>query len=158
MQVGCSTDRVFRSDATMKRLYAAISREAIVSVKAPQVMHFLDKLTSPKEIDGHHVKGFNFFDKTEHDLLCALHHPEFNIRGVRRADLKPFLSHLSVARITRYLKRLCDFWLIKKVVGTYRYYLTRTGRNAISAACRLSEQLIIPALAAWQNLLRIREE
>ena len=82
MQVECSTDLAFRSDAIMKHFYAAISREAIVSVKAPQVMHFLDKLTSPKEIDGHHVKGFNFFDKTEHDLLCALHHPEFNIRGV----------------------------------------------------------------------------
>lgn len=261
MQIECSTDLAFRSEAIMKPLYAAISREAIVSVKAPQVMHFLgkkmspqlaqevesrlstriegtcikhrlgkhsvkmydkfgrvlrietttndvsffkhhrkvehrdghatrelaavkksiyslidlrqillgcnrryleflsalddfsagnrtlDKLTSPKEIDGHRVKGFNFFDKTEHDLLCSLQHPEFNIRGVRRADLKPFLPHLSVASITRYLKRLRDFGLIKKVVGTYRYYLTRIGRNAIAAACRLSEQVIVPALA-----------
>ena len=262
MQIECSTDLAFRSEATMKPLYEAISREAIVSVKAPQVMHFLgkkmtpqltqevesrlstriegtcikhrlgknsvkmydkfgrvlrietttndvsffkhhrkvehrdghatrelaavkksiyslidlreillgcnrryleflsalddfsagsrtlDKLTTPKEIDGHRVKGFNFFDKTEHDLLCSLQHPEFNIRGVRRADLKPFLPHLSVASITRYLKRLRDFGLIKKVVGTYRYYLTRIGRNAIAAACRISEQIVIPALAA----------
>ncbi len=261
MQVECSTDLAFRSDATMKPLYAAISREAILSVKAEQVMSFLgkrmtpqlaqeldsrlstriegtcikhrmgknsvkmydkfrrvlrietttndvsffehhrkvehrdghatrelaavkksiyslidlreillgcnrryleylsalddfsagsrtlDKLTMPKEVDGHRVKGFNFFDKTEHSLLCSLQRPQFNIRGVRRADLKPFLPQLSVASITRYLRRLRNFGLIKKVVGTYRYYLTRLGRSAIAAACRISEQFIIPALA-----------
>ena len=36
MQVECSTDLVFRSEATMRPLYEAISREAIVSVKAPR--------------------------------------------------------------------------------------------------------------------------
>lgn len=262
MQVECSTDLAFRSEATMKPLYEAISREAIVSVKAEQVMSFLgkklspslaqevesrlstriegtcikhrmgknsvkmydkfgrvlrietttndvsffkhhrkvehrdghatrelaavkksiyslidlreillgcnrryleflsalddfsagsrtlDKLTTPKEVDGHRVKGFNFFDKTEHSLLCSMQRPQFNISGMRRADLKPFLPQLSVASITRYLKRLRDFGLIKKVSGTYRYYLTRLGRSAIAAACRLSEQIIIPALAA----------
>lgn len=262
MQVECSTDLAFGSQATFKPLFDAISREAIISVKAPQVMHFLgkklsaqvaqeiesrlstriegtcikhrlgkhsvkmydkfarvlrietttndvsffkhhrkvehrdgqttrelaavkksiyslidlreillgcnrryldflsslddfsagtrclNKLTTPKQIDGHRVKGFNFFDKIEHALLCSLQNPAFNIRGLRRADLKPFVPSLSVSSITRHLKRLRDFGLIKKVVGTYRYYLTRTGRNAIAAACRLREQLIIPALAA----------
>ncbi|MBK7421908.1 MAG: hypothetical protein IPJ48_01745 [Propionivibrio sp.] len=76
-----------------------------------------------------------------------MQHPEFNIRGVRRADLESFLPRLSVASITRYLKRLRDFGLIKKVVGTYRYYFTRTGRNAIASACRIAEQIIIPTLA-----------
>lgn len=262
MQVECATDLVFRSPAVMKPLYQALSREAIVSVKADQVMHFLgkkmtaqvaqavesrlstriegtcikhrlgrntikmydkfdrvlrietttndvsffkhhrkvehrdrdatrelaavkksiyslidlrdlllgcnrryleflsalddfsggarclNKLTAPKEIDGHRVKGFNFFDKTEHNLLCSLQRAEFNIRGVRRADLKPFLPQLSAASITRYLKRLREFGLIKKVVGTYRYYLTRLGRRAIAAACHITERIIMPALAA----------
>ncbi len=261
MQVECSTDLAFRSDAIMKPLYEALSREAIVSVKAPQVMHFLgkkmspqlaqdvesqlstriegtcikhrlgkhsvkmydkfgrvlrietttnnvsffkhhrkvehrdgstsrdqaavkksiyslidlreillgcnrryldflsalddfsagtrclDKLTTPREINGHRVKGFNFFDKTEHDLLCSLQHPEFNICGVRRANLKPFLPNLSAASITRYIRRLRDFGLIKKIAGSYRYYLTRIGRNAIAAACHITEQIIKPALA-----------
>jgi len=48
MQIECSTDLAFRSEATMKPLYEAISREAIVSVKAPQVMHFLGKKMSPQ--------------------------------------------------------------------------------------------------------------
>ena len=262
MQIECSTDLAFRSDAIMKPLYAALSREAILSVKAEQVMHFLgkkmtpqlaqevdsrlstriegicikhrmgknsvkmydkfgrvlrietttndvsffkhhrqvehrdgqatrelatvkksiyslidlreillgcnrryleflsalddfsagsrrlDKLTAAKTVDGHRVKGFNFFDKTEHTLLCSLQRPQFNISGVRRADLKPFLPNLSVASITRYLKRLRVLGLIKKIAHAYRYYLTRLGRNAIAAACHLTEQIIVPALAA----------
>ena len=88
------------------------------------------------------------FDKTEHSLLCSLQRPQFNISGICRADLKPFLPNLSVASITRYLKRLRDFKLIKKAANSYRYYLTRVGRNAIAAACRISEQIIVPALAA----------
>jgi hypothetical protein len=36
---------------------------------------------------------------------------------------------------------------IKRVTGTYRYYLTRTGRAAIGAARRLIEHTIILALA-----------
>jgi hypothetical protein len=261
MQIECSTDLAFRSEAILKPLYAAISREAIVSVKAEQVMSFLgkkmtpqltqeldsrlstriegtcikhrlgkhsvkmydkfgrvlrietttnevsffkhhrkvehrdghatrqlaavkksiyslidlreiltgcnrryleflsalddfsaghrslDQLTSPKEVDGHRVKGLNFFDQTERTLLCALQRPQFNLRGVRRADLKPFLPQGSAASLTRYLKRLRVLGLLKKVRGTYRYYLTRLGRSAIAAACRLSEQILVPALA-----------
>ncbi len=80
-------------------------------------------------------------------MLCSLQHPEFNICGVRRANLKPFLPNLSAASITRYIRRLRDFGLIKKIAGSYRYYLTRIGRNAIAAACHITEQIIKPALA-----------
>lgn len=47
MQIECSTDLAFRSEAIMKPLYDAISREAIVSVKAEQVMGFLGKKMTP---------------------------------------------------------------------------------------------------------------
>jgi hypothetical protein len=73
--------------------------------------------------------------------------PEFNIRGIRRADLVPFLRQISPASITRQLWRLRQFGLIKKVVHGYRYYLTRLGRSTIAAACRITEQTIVPALA-----------
>ncbi len=58
------------------------------------------------QIDGHLVKGCNFFDKTEHALSCALQAPRSNIAAMRRADVKPRLSQRSVASISRYLKRL----------------------------------------------------
>ena len=35
----------------------------------------------------------------------------------------------------------------KRVARSYRYYLTRLGRAAIAAACRLTQTTIIPALA-----------
>jgi hypothetical protein len=107
----------------------------------------LDHLVGPKEIDGHTLKGFNFFNRTEQALLRALQRPEFNLHGLRRADLKPFLPDQSPSSITRQLWRLRRFGIIKKVANTYRYYLTRLGRSAIAACCRLFEQVIVPAMA-----------
>lgn len=108
----------------------------------------LEKLVGPKEIDGQKLKGLNFFDKTEQTLMRSLQRPEFNLKGMRRADLKPFLPSLSVSGITRQLWRLRKLGILKKIVGTYRYYLTRFGRSVIAACCRLTEQTIVPALAA----------
>jgi len=107
----------------------------------------LEKLIGPKEIDGQKLKGLNFFDKAEQTLLRSLQRPQFNIRGMRRADIKPFLPNMSAAGISRQLWRLKKLGIIKKVVGTYRYYLTRLGRSAIAACCRLTETTIVPALA-----------
>jgi DNA-binding HxlR family transcriptional regulator len=80
-------------------------------------------------------------------LLAALQLPAFNIAGLRRADLLPLLSQCSPATLTRQLARLRRLHVIKRVAGTYRYYLTRTGRAAIAAGRRLTEHTIIPALA-----------
>jgi hypothetical protein len=107
----------------------------------------LEKLVGPKEVDGHKLKGFNFFDQTEQSLLRSLLRPEFNLKGMRRADLRPFLPKLSPAGIIRQIWRLRKFGLLKKIVSTYRYYLTRLGRSAVAACCRLTAEAIVPALA-----------
>jgi len=107
----------------------------------------LEKLVGPKEIDGQKIKGVNFFDKTEQTLMRSLQRPEFNLKGMRRADLKPFLPALCAAEITRQLGRLRKLGILKKIAGTYRYYLTRLGRSVVAACCRLTEQTIVPALA-----------
>ena len=107
----------------------------------------LDRLTKPRSIDGKTVKGINFFDRVDNAFLHALQNPRVNIAGVRRADLRPLLAELSSARISRQLRRLRDIGVIKRVAGTYRYYLTRAGRAATAALCRVTESLIIPALA-----------
>ena len=73
--------------------------------------------------------------------------PEFNLRSIRRADLTRFVPDVSVSRITRFLWRLRKFGLIRKVAHTYRYALTQLGRSAIAAACRITEQTIVPVLA-----------
>lgn len=107
----------------------------------------LARLSEPQREADRTIKGLNFFERTEQQLLRALQRPEFNIHGVRRADLKPFVSELSHSRLSRQLHRLRSLGLIKRVTRSYRYYLTRLGRAAIAAACSLTQFQIIPALA-----------
>ena len=108
----------------------------------------LDRLTEEQREADRPIKGLNFFKRTEQQLLRALQRPEFNIHGVRRADLIRLLPHLSPATLPRQLRRLRSLGLIKRVTGTYRYYLTRLGRAAIAAACSITELRIVTTLAA----------
>jgi DNA-binding HxlR family transcriptional regulator len=69
-----------------------------------------------------------------------------NIAGIRRADLLGLVEQLSPARLSRQLRRLRDIGVIKRVSGTYRYYLTRIGRSATAALCQVTQSVLIPAL------------
>ena len=95
------------------------------------------------------VKGLNFFNPMEQRLLQTLQHGEFNIHGLRRADLA---AHLPIppSALSRQLARLRMLGLIKKVAHPYRYYLTRLGRSAIAAACSITRFNIVPAMAGTQ--------
>jgi hypothetical protein len=106
----------------------------------------LDRLTQPRDVDGKTVKGINFFDAGDSALLHALQNPRVNIAGIRRADLLPDLAMFSPNRLSRHLRRLLDIGVIKRVAGTYRYYLTKAGRAATAAAECLTAATIIPAL------------
>jgi hypothetical protein len=106
----------------------------------------LDRVTRSREVDGKTVKGINFFEPGDSALLHALQNPRVNIAGIRRADLLPALNMFSPTRLLRQLRRLLDIGVIKRVTGTYRYYLTKAGRAAAAAAGRLTEAVIIPAM------------
>ena len=106
----------------------------------------LDRLTKPRKVEEKTVKGINFFDPGDSALLHALQNPRVNIAGVRRADLLPDLDMFSPSRLSRQLRRLLNIGVIKRVAGTYRYYLTKAGRAAIAAAEHLTSATIIPAL------------
>jgi hypothetical protein len=106
----------------------------------------LDRLTKPRKVEERTVKGINFFEPGDSALLHALQNPQVNIAGVRRADLLPELEMFSPNRLSRQLRRLLDIGVIKRVTGTYRYYLTKAGRAATAAAERLTVATIIPAL------------
>jgi hypothetical protein len=107
----------------------------------------VDRLTQPRPVKGRTVRGLNLFSRAEQTLLAALQRPAFNIAGLRRADLLPFLARCSPATLTRHLASLRQLGVIKRLTGTYRYYLTRAGRAAIAAGRRLTEHTIIPSLA-----------
>ena len=95
-------------------------------------------------IYGKSVKGINFFEPGDKALLEALQNPRVNIARIRRGDLIPELGMFSPGRLSRQLKRLRDIGVIKRVVGTYRYYLTKAGRAAAAAAFRITETMIVP--------------
>jgi hypothetical protein len=106
----------------------------------------LDRLTTPRVVDGRTVKGINFFAPGDSALLHALQNPRVNIAGIRRADLLPDVTMFSPGQLSRQLRRLLDIGVIKRVVGSYRYYLTKAGRAATAAAGRLTQATIIPAM------------
>ena len=89
----------------------------------------LHRITKPRKGEDKTVKGINFFDLADSALPHALPDPRVNIAGIRRADLLALVQQLSPARLSRQLRRLRDIGVIKRVAGTYRYYLTRTGRS-----------------------------
>jgi DNA-binding transcriptional ArsR family regulator len=106
----------------------------------------LERLTRPRRVAGKTVKGINFFAPLDQALLHALQNPRVNIAGVRRGELAAALERISPARLSRHLRRLRELGVIKRVLGTYRYYLTKMGRAAIAAAERLTEAIVIPAM------------
>jgi len=104
----------------------------------------LGRVTRLHEVDGRAVKGINFFEPGDSALLQALQNPRVNIAGIRRGDLLPELRMFSPSRLSRQLRRLLDIGVIKRITGTYRYYLTKAGRAAAAAAGRLKETVIVP--------------
>jgi hypothetical protein len=106
----------------------------------------LGRITKPHDVDGKTVKGINFVEPGDGALLHALQNPRVNIAGIRRRDLLPDLGMFSPTRLSRQLRRLLHIGVIKRVTGTYRYYLTKAGRAAAAAAGRLTEAVIIPAM------------
>lgn len=107
----------------------------------------LEKLSRPVRKDDRSYRGINFFDTREHVIFLAIVRGEFNLRGFQVRDLRKFVPDRTGAQISRHLKRLRMHGLLKKVRGTYKYYLTRLGRRVTAAAMRLREESLIPALA-----------
>lgn len=105
-----------------------------------------DRVTKPRVLGDRTVKGINFFAAGDSALLHALQDPKVNIAGIRRGDLLPALDMFTPGRLSRQLRRLLDLGVIKRIKGTYRYYLTKTGRAATAAAERLISAVIVPAM------------
>ena len=105
----------------------------------------LDQIAKTKEVKKRNYKGFNFFEDQDLTLLLTLVRGEFNISGFRNKDIRSYLP-FNAAKISRLIKRLHVFGLIKRVKKTYKYYLTKLGKKIIIAAQKLKEAILIPAL------------
>jgi hypothetical protein len=107
----------------------------------------LDKISKPVDDGQRTYRGFNLFHGEDQDLFEAIVRGEFTIRGFQNRLLRLVLVDKSGSQISPMLKRLRMHGLIKKVHGTYKYYLTRLGRKVVSTALKLKTMFIIPSLA-----------
>jgi len=106
----------------------------------------LDNVTRSKQVNNRRYKGFDLFCQQELDLLLTILRGEYNISGFRNKDIRLRLPQFNSSKVSRLIKRLKVFGLIKKAGKTYKYYLTKLGKELLIAAERLKETVLIPAL------------
>lgn len=105
------------------------------------------QLSEKVEDAGRSYRGFNFFSEQDLQLFGIILRGENTITGFRNADVRKHLPDKSPGQVSRMLKRLWMHDLIKKVGGTYKYYLSELGRTAITMGLKLKELVLIPELA-----------
>jgi len=107
----------------------------------------LEKISKPADDGERTYRGFRFFDEEDQQLFEALARGEFNIHGFKNCLLRVALLGKSGPQISRIIKRLHMHGLIKRVRGTYRYYLTLLGKKVVTTALKLKTLVVIPSLA-----------
>jgi hypothetical protein len=107
----------------------------------------LAKISAPVRDGGDRSwRGFNFFRVADAEVLLALLRGEYQLSGLSNRLLQKRLPGRSPSQISRILKRLRLHGLLRKIGGTYKYYLTRLGQRALITAIKLKEHLILPLL------------
>jgi predicted transcriptional regulator len=104
----------------------------------------LEKISSPKSDNNRNYKGFNFFNVEDLMILTAIVRGEFNINGFRNKNMQKLLG-FNGGKISRLIKRLRVHGLIKKAANSYKYYLTKIGKETIIMAQKIKELVLIPA-------------
>jgi predicted transcriptional regulator len=104
----------------------------------------LENVTSSKSENNRNYKGFNFFDTFDLVVLLAILRGEFNINGFRNKNLQKLLG-FNGGKISRLIKRLRVHGLIKKATDSYKYYLTKIGKETIVMAQKIKELVLVPA-------------
>jgi len=105
------------------------------------------KVAEPVRENDRSVPGFNLLREGDQNLFLAILRGEFNISGMTNRALRRVLGAFSGPQMSRLLKRLRLHGIIKRAGPCYKYYLTRLGRAVVTAALKLRECVILPALA-----------
>jgi predicted transcriptional regulator len=104
----------------------------------------LEKVTESKSENNRNYKGFNFFSKDDMSILLAILRGEFNISGFRNKNIQKLLG-FDGAKVSRIIKRLRIHGLVKKAKDSYKYYLTKLGKETIIMSQKIKELELIPA-------------
>ncbi len=104
----------------------------------------LEKVTSSKSENNRNYKGFNFFSVEDITVLMAIVRGEFNINGFRNKNMQKLLG-FNGSKISRLIKRMRVHGLIKEATDSYKYYLTKIGKETIIMAQKIKELVMVPA-------------
>ncbi|MFC1895926.1 MarR family transcriptional regulator, partial [Thermodesulfobacteriota bacterium] len=105
----------------------------------------LDRVSRAVRSNGRSFRGFNLFSGMDLDIFRAVTEGGTNVSGFRNRDLQQRLS-MTGRQVTALLKRLREHGLVKKIRGTFKYYLTAFGRRVTATGLKLREMAVIPLL------------
>jgi len=107
----------------------------------------LEKATEVVTKENRNYKGLNFFNKPDKKIVLTLARGEFNIYGFRSKDLAKHLTNYSSDQLSRLLKRLRVHGMIRKIGKSYKYYLTKLGKQIITCSQKVINMVMIPQLS-----------
>lgn len=134
--------------------------EALASVRVGRSLgEVAREICRPIQKDGRHYRALNPWSAQDAALLEVIARGEWTLSGFRNRDVRaamyPGKAHVieqrrQSGRVSRALARLRAHGIIKKVTGTYRYQLTTSGRQIVTAllAARQADAEKLMALAA----------
>ncbi len=111
----------------------------------------LSEFTNRKTEGNKNYKGFNPLNEFEYRIFQALGSGALIAGGFRNKHLKKYLKtyfhqQWTTSKVSRLLKRLIIFKLIKRVKNSYKYYLTEKGRIIVTMFLKLRNLTVVPAL------------
>jgi len=106
----------------------------------------MGKLSESKTKNNRNYKGFNLFSNFDLSIPLAILRGEFNILGFRNKHFQKLLGFKGNI-ISRLIKRLKIHGLIKKTTGSYKYYITKLGKETIIMAQKIKELVVFPAFS-----------
>ncbi len=142
---------IYSLPALRPLLQAANGRylEFISAIDDPSAgVRALDKVSKTITENERSYRGFNFFDQDDVKLFLIIARGEFNISGFQNKSLRRHLTNKNCGQVSRILKRLRKHALIKKIHSTYKYYLTKLGRQVVQAGLTFKHLVLTPQLAA----------
>lgn len=108
----------------------------------------IKRVSQPVKKNNRNYKGFNFFDPQDLELLLIIARGEFNLYGFQNKNIRAFLNDKNTGQVSRLIKRLYEHRLIRKIKNSYKYYLTKLGKQVIVTAQKIKELVIVPQLNA----------
>ncbi len=96
---------------------------------------------------GRSYRGFNLFLSADLAALASVLRGEYALGGLTHRRLRRVLPAWTRSQLSRLLRRLRLHGLLRKVGGTFTYYLTDLARRLLPTVLHLRELVVLPALA-----------